>query len=54
MEHMITYKEYFVWKLTMNTYENCHLPFVIGGKGTDVDSPERCLLDFDLLLLGSK
>ena len=38
----------------MRAYEYCQLPFVIGGKGTDVDSPERCLLDFDLLLNASK
>ena len=31
----------------MHTYEYRQLPFVIGGKGTDVDNPERCLLDFD-------
>ena len=50
MEHMITYKTLY----RMRKYKYRQLPFVIGGKGTDVDSPERCLLDFDLLLLGSK
>ena len=38
----------------MHSYEYSQLPFVIGGKGTDVDSPDRCLLDLDLFIVASK